>query len=113
MAANTAPETPSVPEGATRNVKVSFQGQLDSGELLSGTPSVAEVTTTDLTITGKALNSETITVNEDTGVLASQAVIFTVTGFDVDNSPYTIKITVDTDAGQTLIGYTRLLAGNS
>ena len=105
MGATTAPERPSVPEGAARNVKTSFKGQLDSGELLSGTPTITEVTTSDLTISNEALNSSTITIGDDTSVLANQAVTYTVTGQQVANSPYTLKIVVGTDASQTLVAY--------
>ena len=112
MGANTAPERPSVPEGATRNAKTSFKGQLDSGELLSSTPVVTEMTTSDLTISNEALNTSTITVGDDTSVLASQAVQYTVTGQLVANSPYTLKIVVSTDASQTLVAYDVLEARN-
>ena len=40
-------------------VAVEFTDHLDSGELLTGTPTVEEITTTDLTLANKALNTGT------------------------------------------------------
>lgn len=106
MGDNTAPQRPQVPVGATRNHKVSFVGQLDSGELLTGTPLAVEVTTSDLTITNKAVNSAALTINNKT-VAIGQAVTFTASGQLVASSPYTVKITATTDAtaAQTLVAY--------
>ncbi len=87
--------------GETRNCAVSFKGMLDSGELLSGTPTVAEITSSDLTLGSKALNTATLTIDDDTSVLASQAVQFTVTGGTADTK-YQVLITVGTDDSQTL-----------
>lgn len=105
MGANTPPERPCVPVGATRNARVSFKGQLDSGELLTGTPTIVEVGTSDLTITNKALNSGTIQVGSDASVLALQAVTYTMAGMLLATAEYQIKITVSTDAGQVLVAF--------
>jgi len=117
---NTAPEHPSIPVGSSHNAKVSFKGQLDSGELLTGTPTVVEVNAldvavspSDLTISGKAVNTATIAVNEDTAVLAGQAVVYLVSGQLLTNTPYRIKITATTDGGQTLVGYDYLHVANN
>jgi hypothetical protein len=103
--------------GAVRLCKVSFKGQLESSELLNGTTggatlTVAEVTTTDLTIGGAIFNASTITIDDDTAVLAGQAVTFSVTGQLEANSPYTIKITCTTDASQTLVAYVVIKCSN-
>jgi hypothetical protein len=82
---------------------VSFVGQLDSGELLTGTPIVEEVTTTDLTIANKAVNTAALTINDKT-VAIGKGVTFTVADHLASGSPYTIAITVSTGASpaQTL-----------
>jgi hypothetical protein len=91
-----------------RNVKVDFYGKLDSGELLSGTPTVEEVSTSDLTFASVAKNSTTITIN-DRSVSANQAVQFKVSG-GVSGRTYTIRVTCATDStpAQTLIAYVKL-----
>lgn len=90
------------------NVSVDMRGVLDSGELLTGTPTVLEVTTTDLTLSSKAVNSTTLTINGNTCV-AGQAVTFRVAG-GVAGTDYVISITVGTNAtpAQTRIVKVRL-----
>lgn len=85
--------------GDTEVISVNYTDHLDSGESLTGTPTVAEVTTTDLTLASKAVNSSTY-VEADTGdtVAVGAAVQFTAKGGTAANSPYTIRITVSTDA---------------
>lgn len=86
-----------------RNVAVSFVDELDSGELLTGTPTVAEVTTSDLSLTNKAVNTAALTISGK-AVAIGQAVQFKVSG-GTAGTTYTIKVTVSTDAtpAQTLI----------
>lgn len=105
MAANTARERPTVVVGEIRLFSVSFDDKLDSGESLTGTPTVVEETTTDLTITNKAVSTSALTINNKS-VAAGRAVQFKVTGFLVANSPYTILITcgTDSDPDQTVKG---------
>lgn len=109
MPANTAPQRPVVAVGETRNVSVSFVDLLDSGEVLTGTPTIVEVTTTDLTISNKRVSTTATTINGET-VAIGKAVQFKVSGQLTTNSPYTIKITVGTDASpaQTFVKYVRL-----
>ena len=76
---------------------VSFVNRLASGELLTGTPTVLEIRTTDLTLANKAINTAQIVVLEDT-VAIGQAVQFSVTG-GTGGRAYEIEITVNTDAG--------------
>jgi len=94
--------------GATRNHAVSFADWLDSGELLSGTPTITEVTTSDLTITNKAISTATLTIN-GISVATAAAVQMTVAG-GTAGTTYVIKILVATDAtaAQTLEAYTTL-----
>jgi len=80
----------------TRTISCDYTAKLDEGESLTGTPTIAEVTTTDLTITGAQLNSGSLTINNET-VAASKAVQCQVAG-GTSGSTYSIKITVSTDA---------------
>ena len=82
--------------GATRLVSVSLTGQLDSGELLTGTPTIVEVTTTDLTLSNKAVSTAELTISGRT-VAIGQAVQFKVVG-GTAGTKYTIRITVATDS---------------
>jgi len=106
MGVNTAPERPVAVPGETNAFAVSFAGVLDSGESLTGTPTVAEQTTSDLTIANVAVNTSALTINNQS-VAVGAAVQFTVAGQLTANSPYTLKITAATDAtpAQTKIKY--------
>ena len=93
------PQRPIISVGDIEKVSVNFTDHLDSGESLTGTPTVVEVSTTDLTLASKAVNSATYVeaVTGDT-VAIGKAVQFTVTGLTVANSPYTIRVTASTNA---------------
>ena len=113
MAETTAPQVPVLAVGEVRNFAVSFVGALDTGELLTGTPAVAEQNTTDLTITNKAVNTVALTINGQS-VAIGQAVQFRVAGQLVAHSPYAIKITVGTTSSpaQTLVKYVEFTAAD-
>jgi len=102
---STAPQRPSASVGATKNVAVSFSGELDSGEKLTGTPTIVEDTTSDLTITNKTVSVETLNINK-VDVPIGEAVQCSVSGFVSDNFPYTLNIVAVTDGSppQTLPG---------
>jgi hypothetical protein len=113
---STAPNIPTIAPGATKNVAVSFVGQLDpDGELLTGSPTleITKVrgggTTGHLTNGSLSRNSSAETIN-GTSVPANQAVIFAVTlsGSGVIGTLYKLKVTCTTDASQTLVGFTQL-----
>lgn len=89
--------------GEVEIAAVNFGPNLDSDDALSGAPTVAEQTTSDLTIANEALNANTY-VERWTGetVAVNNAVTFSVSGGSAANSPYSIKVTVDTSAGRTL-----------
>ena len=89
---------------AVRNIAVSFVGKLDDGELLSGTPTVSELVTTDLTITNEGVNTAELTISGKS-VPIGQAVQFSVAGGTAGRS-YKITISVATDStpSQTLYG---------
>ena len=91
--------------GETRTITVSFRDVLDSGELLTGTPTVVEVTTSDLTLASKAVNTVAVPVSDvfPEEVAIGQAVQFTAAA-GTAGSAYVIRVTVGTDAtpAQTL-----------
>lgn len=90
-----------------RTIVVDFREKLLADELLSGTPTVAEVTTSDLTISEESL---TVTPMAAFGypfaigpyVPTDHGVQFLVAG-GTAGTEYTIRITATTDDGQTLI----------
>lgn len=91
-----------------RNVAVSFAGKLDSGELLTGTPTVTEVTTTDLTFASQAVNTAALTIN-GVSTAIGRAAQFKVTG-GTAGTTYEITVSCGTDAtpAQTLYGTIKL-----
>ena len=91
-----------IPVGDTETVAVDYSAWLDGAELLSGTPSAVEQTTSDLTITGVTRNTAAVTINNKS-VGINRVVLLTVAGGVVANSPYTIRVTVSTDASRTII----------
>lgn len=97
-----APQIVQKSSGATITPAVSFAKQLRSGELLTGTPTVVEQTTSALTLDNKAKNTATLTL-EGESVIANQAVQFRVAGGTAGNT-YSILVTCGTDAtpAQTL-----------
>ena len=105
MGQNTAPQRHQIAVGEVRNHAVSFADVLDAGELLTGTPTVAEQTTSDLTISNEAVSTSALTINHNT-VPAYEAVQFSVSDQKAATA-YKIKITVSTDAtpAQTLVKY--------
>ena len=105
---HTAPQRPDVAAGETRNFAVSFAGKLDTGELLTGTPTVvdnAPNSPEDLTISNIGVNTSALTIDGES-VAIGEAVQFAVSGF-VSGTTYKLKITVSTDStpAQSLIGY--------
>lgn len=106
MGINTAPEQPVAVPGETRNFAVSFADVLDSGELLTGTPTIVEQTTTDLTLSDKVVNTSTLIIN-GVSTIAGNAVQFKAVGFVEATVAYAITITATTDStpAQTLVKY--------
>ncbi len=92
-----APEEPVLAVGETNNMSVSLADVLDEGELLTGTPTIVEITTTDLTFANQRVNTEVLIMGDHI-VAIGKAVQFKMSGQLVANSPYTVKITVSTDA---------------
>jgi hypothetical protein len=91
--------------GSTRLVRVNCTNDLDDGASLTGTPTIVEVTTSALTLAGKAVNSATYTdAVTGTTVAVGKALQFTVTGGVVGTS-YTIRCTCATNStpAETLV----------
>lgn len=90
------------------NVAVDMRGLLDTSELLTGTPTIVEVTTTDLTLSSKAINTGAVVVN-GVSCAAGEAITFRVAG-GVAGTQYVIRITAGTNAtpAQTRIVKVRL-----
>ena len=82
--------------GETRNAGGNLIGKLDDGELLTGTPTVLEVSTSDLTLTNKVVNTAALTL-EGVSVAVGQAVQFSVAG-GTAGSTYQITCTCGTDS---------------
>jgi len=97
MSLLTAYQRPVAAEGEYNNFAVSFIGVLDDGELLTGTPTVEEQDTSDLTIVCETVSTTVLTIN-GVSVPAGKAVQFRVDGQLVANSIYTLKITVNTNS---------------
>ncbi len=109
-----APERHIKVAGATKNIAVSFVGELDSGELLTGTPTVSEFTKTsfnaapeddtsssDLTITNIAVSTVELTINKRT-VAIGLAVQMKIVG-GTAGVIYRIRITTLSDASPAQI----------
>ena len=92
-----------ISEDAVRNVAVSFDNVLESGEALTGTPTVT-ISPTGPTIDNKAVSSESLTINGET-VTTGRAVQFRISGVTA-GTKYTITISCETDStpAQTVDG---------
>ena len=79
-----------------------YTNDLGSNETLTGTPTVEEITTTDLTIGTPAINSSAVTVN-GVEIAAGKAVQVTIAA-GVDGSTYKLECDADTTvSGQNFI----------
>lgn len=89
--------------GETRRVVVNFSGNFLADEILTGTPTVVEVGSSDLTISDVGINALDETVAGRVA-LVDQAVAFTVAG-GTAGTEYRLRITATTNAQypQTLI----------
>lgn len=104
----TYPQVYEIAESETRAPKLSFLGDLPSGVLLSGTPTVAEIGSSDLTIASVARSTVTMTI-QGVSHAASQAVICTVAGASAGRL-YRLRVTCGTDGtpAETLVRVFRL-----
>ena len=99
---NQSHQRPSKQVSEVVNVECDWRAMLNEDELLTGTPTITEVTSSDLTLSNKAVNTAALTIlGEDVGI--SQETTFTITGGSA-NTDYTVQIQTTTDASnaQTL-----------
>jgi hypothetical protein len=80
--------------GDTELVAVDFSEYLDTGETLTGTPTVVEVTTTALTLASKAVSSTSLVILGRT-VTAAEAVQWLVSG-GTAGTRYKMRVTCST-----------------
>lgn len=99
----TADDIAEISTDEVRIVSVDFTGKLDSGELLSGTPTITADAGAGLTLTNKAVNSEAITVNS-VACAIGEAVQFKADATAANAGRWAVEIVCGTDAGQTLYG---------
>lgn len=89
---------PPISEGAKRNVAIDFTADLNDDELLTGTVTVTENTTTDLTIANKQVNVAIIDIN-GVDVAVGKAVMFSVDAANaVAGQLYILDLSVATDS---------------
>lgn len=100
---STAREVREIATDETRLVSVSFDGKLDVGETLTGTPVVTAEALSGLVLSAKAVNSAAITVN-GRSVAIGEAVQFKAAASAATVGEWDIDITCGTTAGQTLFG---------
>lgn len=93
----TATQIHTISTDETRNVSVDMTGLLDSGELLTGTPTVEG--SASLTFTNQQVNVSELTIDGAT-VAVGKAVQFTVSSSVQSN--YKVEIVVATDGSQTV-----------
>jgi hypothetical protein len=97
----TAPQIGSKTAAETRNVSVSFLSRLDSGELLTGTPTIA-VSPSGLTLGEPAVNQTSQYVNGRLHA-AGTVVKFQVSGGSA-GTVYTVSVYCDTTGDQFIGG---------
>ena len=97
-------EVPEKTVSEVLNAAVNFSGKLSSGEKLTGTPVVVEVTTTDLTLGSKVVSTAIVEIS-GIDVPIGEAVQFSVSG-GVAGTTYTVNVSCTTDStpAQTLHG---------
>lgn len=100
--------TPTISVGDTDIGSVDLQDYLDSGETFTGTPTIVEITTTDLTLSNKAVNTSALTIFGRT-VAIGAALQVKVSGQQT-NRTYTLQMTCATTAGRTLTFYVQFIS---
>lgn len=93
---------PRISEGDVELFAIDYTAWLDGDEVLTGTPTVTEVTTTDLTLSSKQVNTAAITVQDEI-VAIGKAVQFKVADQTASTADYIIEVTVSTDSGRTIL----------
>ena len=90
----TVTRMPPISEGDVEIVSISYVGLLDSDEVLTGTPVVTEVTTTDLTLSNKTVSSVALIINAKE-VAIGKAVQFKIAG-QQSGTVYRVRVSVGT-----------------
>jgi len=113
MSAVEAPQVYQIAESETRAVVADFTLQLESGELLTGSPTVAEIASADLTIGTAAVNTGALALDIDGASVTAAigtAVQFTIAGA-LSATEYRVRVSCGTDAtpAQTLVQIVRVL----
>lgn len=93
----TLQQVPTISEGDTETIAIDFTDWLDSGESLTGTPTIVEQTTSDLTIGSVAVSTAILTIL-DNSVAIGAAVQGSVSGQLASQGTYTVLVTATTDA---------------
>lgn len=117
----TAKNIEEIPKGATRNMYVEFTDQLVGSDLLSGTPTVTEVSRSQVeaklsspatasngfTVDNAGRNAATYINQMGETVAINAAVVFRVATASVAVGNYAFKVSVGTNnaSAETLIGY--------
>lgn len=109
MTTLTAEQTCVKTPNETRGAAVSFSGCLESGETLTGTPTVTG--SADLTLGSKAVSVAAMEIN-GVSVPAGEAVTFSVAG-GTAGQKYTITVVVSTSTGQTIERFLKLSVAGS
>ena len=106
----TAEQIYSISSEQTRIVSVDCRGFLDTGETLSGTPTITEIRTTDLVLSDKAVSTTALDIL-GASVATGKAVQFKVDAAGVvDGRLYKVKILCATSGTQTVGGIVLLQA---
>ena len=101
----TLTSTKRISVGSTRVVRLNCTNDLDDGASLTGTPTVAEVTTSVLTLGSKTVNAATYSDSETGKTVAiGKGIVFTATG-GVAGTSYTVRATCGTNStpAETLV----------
>lgn len=96
----TLPQTYTISGSDKETVSINYTDWLDGSELLTGTPTVTESTTTVFTLSNKQVNTATYIENNGDTVAIGKAVQFQLvaTSTPAAAATYTFVITVSTDA---------------
>lgn len=90
------PQRPVLSQGDIDVCSVDFQDWLDNDETLTGTPTVTEVTTADLTLSNKQVNTVPVYI-DGRYVGTGKAVQWKVSG-QLSGRTYTIQVTTTSNA---------------
>jgi len=92
----TIPYKRQISEGEERTVTIAVDRDLDAGESLTGTPTVVELLTSDLTFASESINSAATDVEGRT-IAIGKAVSFFVQG-GVAGTTYSVQVTCSSNS---------------